>query len=56
MEDVLRQYETTVKPMHDQWVEPSKLQADLIVNSMMKRTNVAMQVLMDYVRLKTGLL
>ena len=31
LESVLTQYQTTVKPMHDQYVEPSKRYADLIV-------------------------
>lgn len=31
MESVLTQYQTTVKPMHDQYVEPSKKFADLVV-------------------------
>lgn len=31
MESVLQQYQSTVKPMHDQYVEPSKKFADLVV-------------------------
>ncbi len=31
MESVISQYLTTVKPMHDQFVEPSKRKADLII-------------------------
>lgn len=31
MESVLQQYQTTVKPMHEQYVEPSKKHAHLIV-------------------------
>lgn len=31
MESVLEQYQQTVKPMHDQYVEPSKKFADLVV-------------------------
>ena len=31
MESVLLQYQATVKPMHDQYVEPSKKFADLVV-------------------------
>lgn len=31
LESVLQQYQQTVKPMHDQYVEPSKRYADLIV-------------------------
>ena len=31
LESVTRQYLTTVKPMHDVFVQPSKKQADLII-------------------------
>ena len=31
LESVLRQYQTTVKPMHEKYVEPSKKYADLVV-------------------------
>ena len=31
MESVLLQYQQTVKPMHDQYVEPSKKYANLVV-------------------------
>ena len=31
LEDVLRQYVTTVRPMHEEFVEPSKRWADVIV-------------------------
>ena len=31
LDSVIRQYLTTVKPMHEQFVEPSKRKADLIV-------------------------
>lgn len=31
MESVINQYLTTVKPMHDRFVEPSKRYADVIV-------------------------
>jgi uridine kinase len=33
MSSVIQQYHTTVKPMHDSHVEPSKKVADLIVHS-----------------------
>ena len=32
MEDIMHQYLTTVKPMHEAYVEPSKKHADLILN------------------------
>lgn len=31
MEDVLTQYQKTVRPMHEEYVEPSKKMADFIV-------------------------
>ena len=31
LEDILRQYVTTVRPMHQEFVEPSKRWADVIV-------------------------
>ena len=31
LDSVLTQYTTTVKPMHDQFVEPSKRYADIII-------------------------
>lgn len=31
IESVLEQYQTTVKPMHDRYVEPSKKEADVII-------------------------
>ncbi len=32
IDDIMTQYLTTVKPMHNQYVEPSKVYADLIIN------------------------
>ena len=31
LEDILKQYETSVKPMHDQFILPAKQKADLII-------------------------
>ena len=31
LEQVIEQYSTTVKPMHDQFIEPSKRYADIII-------------------------
>jgi len=33
LDSIMTQYESHVKPMHAQWVEPSKAQADVIINS-----------------------
>ena len=32
MEDIIRQYLTTVKPMHNAYVEPTKAYADIVIN------------------------
>ena len=31
LESVLTQYQTTVKPMHEKFVEPSKKNADIVI-------------------------
>lgn len=33
LESIMTQYQKFVKPMHEEWVEPSKARADIIVNS-----------------------
>lgn len=33
LDSIMAQYESHVKPMHGQWVEPSKAKADVIINS-----------------------
>lgn len=54
-ESVIAQYRTTVKPMHDLFVEPSKQHADLIVPEG-GRNHVALAVLSSFVarRLEDG--
>ncbi len=49
VESVLRQYRTTVKPMHEQFVEPSKKHADLIIPRGGKN-NVAIAILKNYLK------
>jgi uridine kinase len=49
VEEVLDQYHTTVRPMHEEWVEPSKSVADLIVHSSGASLDVAIQVLKHHV-------
>jgi uridine kinase len=49
VEEVLDQYHTTVRPMHEAWVEPSKSVADLIVHSSGDSLDVAIQVLKHHV-------
>jgi uridine kinase len=52
LESVLEQYQTTVKPMHDKYVEPSKRYADLVVPEGGKNA-VALEMIMT--RLKRHL-
>ena len=49
LESVVHQYLTTVKPMHEQYVEPSKRQADIIVPEG-GHNQVAMDLLVERVR------
>lgn len=38
LEEVLHRYQTTLKPMHEEFIEPSKSAADLIIPNMRKNT------------------
>lgn len=49
VESVLRQYRMTVKPMHEQFIEPSKKYADLIIPRGGKNT-VAVAILKNYLK------
>ncbi len=44
LNEVLHRYQTTLKPMHQEFIEPSKNEADLIVPNM-KQNNVAIDFL-----------
>lgn len=44
LDEVLHRYQTTLKPMHNEFIEPSKNEADLIVPNM-KHNNVAIDFL-----------
>ena len=46
MESVIEQYQTTVKPMHEKYVEPSKKYADLVVPEGGKN-RVALEMIID---------
>jgi uridine kinase len=54
VDDVVSQYHATVRPMHNVHVEPTKLLADLVVNSTTHSMNVAIDMLVNHVKLKTG--
>ncbi|HEX3023525.1 MAG TPA: uridine kinase [Lachnospiraceae bacterium] len=49
LESVIAQYSTTVKPMHEQFVEPSKRHADLIIPNG-GQNEVAMSMLIDKIK------
>jgi uridine kinase len=44
LQEVLHRYQTTLKPMHQEFIEPSKNEADLIVPNM-KQNSVAIDFL-----------
>lgn len=48
LDGIIEQYLTTVKPMHYRYVEPSKAQADLVINSGLN--NVAFDVISGKIR------
>ena len=49
MDSVLTQYQQTVKPMHEKYVEPSKKYADLVVPEGGKNW-VALEMIMDRIK------
>jgi uridine kinase len=49
LDQVIERYSTTVKPMHLQFIEPSKQYADLIIPHGAKN-NMALDVLMKYIK------
>ena len=50
LEEVLNRYRTTVKPMHEQFIEPSKIHADIIVPNMKKKNKAAISVLSTLIK------
>ena len=55
LEEVLSRYRTTLKPMHEQFIEPSKIHADIIVPNMKKKNEAAIQVLSTLIKDKLKL-
>ena len=55
VESVLQQYTTTVRPMHYEFVEPSKQCADLIVHSTTHSMQVAVEMITNHLKLSAGL-
>lgn len=57
LDEVLTRYQKTLKPMHEQFIEPSKSHADIIVPNMKKKNEVAIRLLSTLIKdkLKTNL-
>jgi len=49
VDEVLSRYQTTLKPMHEQFIEPTKAQADLIIPND-RRNKVAIDVLVSLIK------
>lgn len=56
LDEVLTRYQKTLKPMHEQFIEPSKSHADIIVPNMKKKNEVAVRLLSTLIKdkLKTS--
>ena len=54
MESVMQQYQETVRPMHEEWVEPSKHRADMIVFSNDQSLDVATDMLANHLSAKAA--
>ena len=53
----MAQYQETVKPMHEQWVEPSQARADVVINSEAGHSvKIAVKMLANHMRVAGGLL
>mmetsp|Transcript_25441 Transcript_25441/g.37586 ORF Transcript_25441/g.37586 Transcript_25441/m.37586 type:complete len:221 (+) Transcript_25441:35-697(+) len=55
VESVLQQYHTTVRPMHSQWVEPSKKFADLVVQTSDHSLDIAVKTLTNHLRAEASI-
>lgn len=52
----MKQYQETVKPMHSQFVEPSKARADVIINSETGHSvDIAVNMITNHLRVMSGL-
>ncbi|GGE97144.1 uridine kinase [Chishuiella changwenlii] len=52
LDEVLTRYQKTLKPMHQQFIEPSKNYADIIIPNMKKKNSVAIKVLTTVIKEK----
>lgn len=50
LDEVLTRYQKTLKPMHEQFIEPSKSHADIIVPNMKKKNEVAIKLLSTLIK------
>jgi uridine kinase len=56
LDSIMLQYETYVKPMHAEWVAPSKAKADVIINSENGHsTTIALNMLSNHLLLASGI-
>jgi uridine kinase len=56
LDSIMLQYETFVKPMHAEWVGPSKTKADVIVNSENGHsTQIALDMLSNHLKVAGGI-
>lgn len=55
LDEVLNRYRNTLKPMHEQFIEPSKIHADIIVPNMKKKNEAAIRVLSTLIKDKLTL-
>ena len=54
-DDVMKQYSATVRPMHEEYVEPSKRAADIIVHSHHDgNPDVALNMIVDHLKHQVG--
>ena len=55
-DDVMRQYSATVRPMHDEFVEPSKRTADIIVHSHQDYDHdVTLKMIVNHLKCEVGI-
>ncbi|WP_068598908.1 uridine kinase [Vaginella massiliensis] len=50
LDEVLNRYQKTLKPMHQQFIEPSKNYADIIIPNMKKKNEVAIKLLSSVIK------
>lgn len=56
VDEVMSQYLSTVRPMHEEFVEPSMRRADVVVHSLDgNSTSVALQMIVNHVKNEAGL-